>query len=388
MSLESVTPSSTSQPLRSESSERCLHSADGIRLGTPAQKDLQACVVVPVRNEETRLATLIAGLADQRDPHDYLLDADSFEVVLLLNNCTDRTAELAHELQLRYPRLRLHVVEVTLAADEAHVGRARQLLFNTAFARFQQLGKPAGIILTTDADSRPAPNWITQNIAEINKGVDAVGGRILLDREELRELHPGLRRLILVDFGYRRALEEMCSLYAPQKHDPFPRHHQHFGGSFAVTAAAYERAGGMPLRTCLEDIALYQAIVDSGGRVRHSEKARVFTSARQVGRAHGGLSDMIGWWSDQAHTDTNVLVESAAAAETRLRALGRWYLDHPNAIPPVALTATPHQVAREHATEVHRTLQRLRERIEFLRRLPLSARFSDLPLQPRYLNAA
>lgn len=341
---------------------------------TPPSSALRACVVVPARNEEARVASLIASLAAQHDGRGNLLEADSFEVLLLLNNCSDGTASVARERQREYPWLRLHVIEVSFAAPEAHVGKARQLLFDTAFHRFQLLRGQAGLILTTDADSRPAPDWITQSAAEIAQGVDAVGGRILLEPEEWAALPLGVRKFFLLDIGYRRALEEMRSLFAPQRHDPFPRHHQHFGGSFAVTASAYARASGMPLRSFHEDIGLYQAIIDSGGRVRHSEAVRVHTSARMVGRAQGGLADAIGWWNDQVREAAPVLVESAAAAEARLLALGRWCVENPEQAPPVALTTTPYEPPARQAADIQATLSVLRERLEFLRPLPLAAR--------------
>jgi len=354
--------------------ERVL-AARALDFGLPAPHPLlRSCVVVPARNEEATLALLITALAGQRDLRGTPLDAASYEVILLLNNCTDRTAEIARELQQRYTRLQLHVAEVLFAPHEAHVGRARQALFEVAFARFQFLDRPAGLILTTDADSRPAADWIAQNEAEIAAGVDGVGGRILLEPAEQATLPKGVRRLFLLDIGYRRALEELRSLYAPEAHDPFPRHHQHFGASIAVTAAAYAKAGGMPLKRSSEDVALYRAIVESGARFRHSHRVRVYTSGRMIGRAEGGLADAIGWWHARARDAAPVLVEAAAAAEARLLQLGLWCRDNPEKIPPATLVVTPDPPPSGQAAEIHATLRTLRKRIEALRPLSLAAR--------------
>lgn len=217
---------------------------------------LQVCVVIPVRNEQALLPFVVAALAGQRDLRGVPLDAQDYEVLLLLNNCSDATAAVAETLKERFPRLTLHVAQIAFDPAEAHVGRARQSLFDVAFQRFDRLNRPAGLILSTDADSCPAPDWIAQNALEIAAGVDGVGGLISLDRVERSALPAGVCRLFSLDVMYRRALEELRSLYAPQRHDPYPRHHQHYGASFAVTAAAYGRAGGMPLRTSSEDVAL------------------------------------------------------------------------------------------------------------------------------------
>jgi hypothetical protein len=345
--------------------------------GLPAPRaSMRSCVVVPARNEEASLPALIATLADQHDLRGEPLDPTSYEVVLLLNNCTDRTAAIARQLQRQYSNLRFHVAEIDFVEAEAHVGRARQALFDWAFARFQNAQNPHGLILTTDADSQPARDWIAQNEAEIALGVAAVGGRILLDARGRAKMNPVTRRLFLLDVGYRRALEELRSLYAPEMHDPFPRHHQHFGGSLAITAAAYAAAGGMPLRRSSEDVALYQAVVDSGGRFRHSEEVRVYTSARAIGRAQGGLADAISWWNELALDGTSVMVESAPDALDRLAMLGIWCAENFDLPAPAALATTP-VPSKQEGAEIHTTLLELRVMCEALRGLSHAERLAQ-----------
>src|SRR6202522_180774 len=259
----------------------------------PPHPRLQVCVVVPARNEESGLPHLVAALAGQLGLDGLPLDPEVFEIILLLNNWIDRSAAVLRNL--RFPgTIKLHVGEITLEAYEAHVGRARQILFDTAYDRFRAIGRSDGLILTTDADTRPEPDWIGQTCAEFAKNVSGVGGRIILEPEERAALPESVQRLFLLDVGYRRALEEMRSLYAPEPEDPFPRHHQHYGASLAVTAAAYAKAGGMPLTRSSEDAALYRAVVASGGRFRHSYRVQVRTSARVLGRAEGGLAGALG----------------------------------------------------------------------------------------------
>jgi len=335
---------------------------------------MRCCVVVPARNEEAAIPALVASLASQCDLAGAALDPAVFEVVVLLNNCSDGTAAVAAAMARRYSQMHLHIAEVSFDADEAHVGRARQALFDGAFARLHTLQRPNGVILTTDADSRPAADWIAQTEAEIAKGVVGVGGRITLDPDEAANLPVGVRKLLLLDIGYRRALEELRSLYAPEAHDPFPRHHQHFGGSLAVTAAAYAQAGGMPLRRTNEDVALYRAIVDTGGRFRHSPTVRVQTSARLIGRAQGGMADALGWWERQAHNATPVMVECADAAEVRLATLGLWCADTPGSVPPASLRMTPDNPPLDRIAEIHLTLRALRDVCAALRPLSLAAR--------------
>ncbi|MFY9984552.1 MAG: glycosyltransferase [Chthoniobacterales bacterium] len=340
----------------------------------PAHPRLRVCVVVPARNEESKLPHLIAALAGQFGLDGRPLDPEIFEVIVLLNNCIDHSAAILRDLSPGM--LKLHVAEITLKAPEAHVGRARQILFDTAYDRFRAIGRSDGLILTTDADTRPDPDWIGQTCTEFAKNVSGVGGRILLELEERAALPPSVQRLFLLDAGYRRALEEMRSLYAPEPEDPFPRHHQHYGASLAVTAAAYAKAGGMPLTRSSEDAALYRAVVASGGRFRHSDRVRVRTSARVLGRAEGGLADALGRWHDQANAARPVVVESAEHADERLRRLGLWCTTFPNSPLPWALLETPEPPPLGHSAELRETLNKLRERIYALRSVPLHERLA------------
>ncbi len=340
----------------------------------PPHADMRACIVVPARNEEQLLPRLIASLADQRRLDGTPVEPRYSEVLLLLNNCSDGTSEIARALQSRHPRLTLHVRDIEFTSEDAHVGRARQALFDVALERFRSLGRESGLILTTDADSRPAQDWIAQNEAEVAAGVDGVGGRITLDCAEHAALPAGVRRFFLLDIGYRRALEALRHLYAPEPHDPFPRHHQHFGSSLSVTARAYARAGGMPLRRSSEDVALYRAVLESGGRFRHSYRVRVQTSARMVGRAPGGLSDAIRQWSCQADEAAPVLVESATAADKRLGRLGLWSAANPGCCPPLVLAQTPEPPPPDAGAEIHQVLRELRVIVARLTSLPLAAR--------------
>jgi hypothetical protein len=131
----------------------------------------------------------------------------------------------------------------------------------------------------------------------------------------------------------------------------------------------------MPALRTSEDVALYRALVRAGERFRHSERVRVFTSARAFGRAEGGLADAIACWQGLAQTHTPVMVESATAADERLRKLGRWVYDSPGTPPPDLLSATPPPTP-DTAAEIHRTLHELRARIAALRPLRLIERLA------------
>ncbi len=288
----------------------------------PPHPALEACVVIPAKDEEALLPHALAALAGQCDLEGRPLGPDRYEVIVLANNCTDATAEVARQVGQAHD-LRLWVAECLFAPGEASVGRARRLLMNTACYRLIATGRLGGAILSTDADSEVAPDWVAATLAELGDGVDGVGGRILL--RDRAALDARIRRSVLLDVGYHRWVQELHTLLDPDAHDPFPRHHQHLGASLAVTAAAYARCGGMPLVTHAEDVALFDAVEAVGGRFRHSPRVQVYTSARRGGRAPHGLSAALGAWTAevQERGTHTFRVEAAAVTERRLALRGR-----------------------------------------------------------------
>lgn len=278
---------------------------------------LEACVVIPVRDEAAHLARTLAALAAQVELAGRPFDRRRFEIVILANNCRDASAAVARRFAQRHPGLRLHVVERQLPDADAHVGTARRLLMDEAARRLSAVGRPAGIIACTDGDSRVDPTWLAATIAEIANGADAVGGRILLDRDDTGPSINETRRYHLRDTAYRMLAAELTSLIDPEPADPWPRHHQHFGASLAVTADWYRRAGGLPRVECLEDVAFYERLRRIDAAFRHSPFVRVRTSARKAGRVALGLSTQLDEWAAMANENRPLLVDDAPLIESR-----------------------------------------------------------------------
>lgn len=356
----------------------------------PLDPRLQASVAVPARDEAERLPTLLAALADQRDLGGRALPEGTVEVLVLLNNCTDESEAVLAEAAAQHPHLVVHAASVTLPPAEAHVGRARQTVMDAACARLGAVGRLGGVICSTDADTAPAPDWIAATLAEVSAGVDAVGGRALLLPDERAALAPGVRRLYLLDLAYRRVLEELRALYAPEPHDPVPRHHHHYGASLALTAQAYAAVGGVPDVRTSEDVALVEALSRGGWRLRHSPRVRVYTSARTSGRARGGLADAFVWWEREARAGRDPVVEAAADAERRLAALGLYRAASPETSPPPDLTTTP-EPTPDAGEPIPEAIRGLRECVAGLRPLSLADRLdraSRLTRPPRPLAPA
>lgn len=286
----------------------------------PPVPSCEICVVIPVRDEAQSLAATLYALTHQVDCSGQPFDHRRYEIILLVNNCCDDSAAVARQFAQQHPTLHLHVVEITLPAVEAHVGRARQLLMDEAYRRLTSLGRGQSVIASTDGDTRVAPTWLAATLDQIEQGADAVGGRILLDRTECAALDRNTWRSHLRYIGYRCLVAELEAYLDADPHDPWPRHYQHFGASLAVTPQMYERVGGLAAVRAEEDVAFYRALVRADARVRHSPAVRVVTSARPTGRTPLGLAARLSEWQVMEQQHLPYLVESVPALEARLRA--------------------------------------------------------------------
>jgi hypothetical protein len=279
-----------------------------------------ACVVVPARDESARIEKCLSALVRQVDPDGKPIDSAKYEVIVLANNCHDETATRARAFGRRHPRPVLHVVEVNFPPERSYVGCARKLLMDEACRRLFLLGRPDGLIISTDADSFVDPGWIAGIMREVDAGADAVGGRIVADRDERLLLQPAAELTYLRQVAYDFLIAELEDLIDHDPFDPFPRHFNHLGASLAVTAGLYAQVGGLPNVLEDEDKALYQAILRSGARFRHSLDVRVTTSARLDGRVEHGFSAGLRHFGSLAQQSRPLLVESVSASEVRFQA--------------------------------------------------------------------
>jgi GT2 family glycosyltransferase len=252
------------------------------RFNQDAAASPQSVVAIPVKDEAERIGACLESLANQT------VDLAEVAVVLLLNNCTDATAEIVRALAPSLP-FALEMRRVELPEPYANAGWARRLAMDAA----AELVRPDGLILTTDADTLVDTDWIEANRREIAAGVDGVAGYVMANPMELMELDPAILERGALEWEYQQLAAELEARADPEAHDPWPRHNQNCGASAAVSASAYRKIGGLPPKRVGEDRALFAMLRQADFKVRHSLDVHVVTSARTDGRALGGLSDAI-----------------------------------------------------------------------------------------------
>jgi hypothetical protein len=276
----------------------------------PLGRAVRTIVVVPARDEAERIESALRAIVAQRTRSGAPLAAAEYETLVFANNCRDATARVARAFAAR--EASGHAIRVVQAAlpSDAHVGTARRTVMDAAAERFFRAGRPRGAIVSTDADTVVAHDWIDSMRAELDAGADAVMGRVTLSRVDRASLPPDAARLYLWDMAYRRARAHVEAALDPVAWDPLPRHAMSYAASLTVRADAYRRAGGLPPLPRGEDAALHAALERVDARVRHSLRVRVTTSPRVVGRVAGGFANFMRQLQDAAGP-------------------GRWLVEHP-----------------------------------------------------------
>lgn len=225
-------------------------------------------ICVPVRNEEALLPTLLSALADQRD-------CDSGEIVacFFLDGCTDDSAAILRAAALPMPI----VIALGQAHAEPNAGRARRAAMALGLERLRS----DGVLLSTDADSRPHDGWVAAARRALALA-DVAAGRIVAHdpaQARLERLYDRLHR-------HRRVLD-------PVAWDSGTGHHHAGGANLAIRADVYHALGGFQPLPAGEDAALLDDAARAGFRVRHDVAMVVDTSARRIGRVDGGLASWL-----------------------------------------------------------------------------------------------
>jgi hypothetical protein len=265
-------------------------------------------VVVPARNEEALIGSCLTALAEQKG-----MSAKDYEVLLVLDRCTDATEARALEIAEKHPDLRLHLLD----GQGRGAGHARRSGMEEAYGRLLCSGRSDGLIASTDADTVVAPDWLSAQLQAASRGARAIGGRIeLRDDGDLPQGVVGWH----VEQGRMRQRELLAGLDSADR--PLQAEHWQFSGaSLALTAAAYAEIGGLEPYPALEDEYLERALSRCGIPIERPLSVRVATSARLVGRAKRGLAQDLALASwvhgntyDARDFDTEDLLEKKRAS--------------------------------------------------------------------------
>ncbi|HEY6582301.1 MAG TPA: glycosyltransferase [Rubrobacter sp.] len=240
---------------------------------SPPRPALRACVVVPARNEEDLIVPSLRALATQ-----IRVKPSEYEVLLVLDRCTDATGERAMAVADTHPQLRLHFLD----GPGLGSGHARRVGMEAACERLTGLGRPAGLIASTDADTVVASDWLSVQLAATGRGARAVGGRIELDDGSLPPA--------VVHWHAERGRKRHQKILFDPDQLGTAEHWQFSGASLALTAETYAQVGGLEPRATLEDEGLERVLREQRIPIERLLSVRATTSSRLKGRASEGLA--------------------------------------------------------------------------------------------------
>jgi hypothetical protein len=258
-------------------------------------------VCVPVRNERARLPAMMAALREQQDVRGLAVTLCCF-----FDGCDDGSEAAVRaglgSLALRTAGGARH--------DDANAGRARAAAVAIGMAAVGV----EGLILSTDADTVPARDWIAAGVRALERA-DVVAG--LIERDGA----PDVAQARLEAYydrlhAWRRSVD-------PVPWDPAPGHHYTGGANLAFTAAAHRAVGGFRPLPSGEDALFVDEAARAGLRVRRDPAVRVRTSARRHGRAPGGLAAQLRHGDADGTAGVRVGSPDAAAWQYRRHAAAR-----------------------------------------------------------------
>ncbi len=221
-------------------------------------------VVVPARDEEVLLPAHLSSLAGAVDLLRRVRPRVAVSVTLVLDACTDGSAEVARSAAGRHPWLDLLEVDVRCVgrARAAGVERARQVHRGTPPTRVW--------VASTDADSVVPPDWLVHHVGVAADGADLLTGTVRPS---------GLPPDLLARWHDLHQLAE--------GHD-----HVH-GANLGFTLAAYGAVGGYAPLLTGEDVDLVSRMRACDVAWCASAVAPVLTSGRLVARAPEGFADFV-----------------------------------------------------------------------------------------------
>lgn len=218
-------------------------------------------VVMPAHNEDQHLDRALGALRAAADTLQRARPAVETAITVVLDTCTDRSADIAASYAAADPRFT--AIQVRLGSTGG--SRAAGVL-----AAGITTGPRSGStwLANTDADSAVPRNWLVRQVEMADAGADAVLGSVEPDPA-------GTDPAIL-----RRWLER----------HPFREDHPHiYGANFGVRASAYLAAGGFPRMRAHEDRVLVENLRKQAYSVQATDTNRVITSGRTHARAPQGF---------------------------------------------------------------------------------------------------
>ncbi len=258
--------------------------------------DCRNIIVIPCHNEPKILHTL-QSLKNCTVPE------NNTEVLVVINHSEKAAAEIKNKNQRTFEEVATWIAEnntqklkffvigpVELREKWAGVGLARKTGMDEAVARFNFLNNKRGIIVSLDADTLVAENYLVEIEKHFKQNQAHVGATIAFEHQKEGLPEKQLLGIELYE-QYLKYYKEALS------YTGYPFSMFTIGSAFTVTAEAYVKRGGMNRRQAGEDFYFLQNLVQLG-TVGEITSTKVYPSARSSNRVPFGTGAAMQKWMD------------------------------------------------------------------------------------------
>jgi glycosyltransferase involved in cell wall biosynthesis len=258
----------------------------------PPDPDLFLSVIIPSYKEQDLELSLMALLSCSPP-------GVRWEILVVVNfpeNASHEIVELSRQTmaQVALASQGLHRSDVTIHAlwlpalpkKHAGVGLARKSGMDEAIRRFNVLNRPEGILVSFDADSACAPDYLSEIVAFYNAHPQAQTANIYFEHPLEGALEPDCYRSIAEYELYLRYIR----LAIERSGHPHAIHT--VGSSFSLRAQTYVRANGMGRYQAGEDFYFLHKCVQLGQFYEINTTA-VYPSSRESDRVAFGTGATI-----------------------------------------------------------------------------------------------
>ena len=225
-------------------------------------------VVVPARDERDSIRPCLRAL---RAAVRALPPGIEPAICVVADRCADDTPTIAAAELAGWA-----AADVLDNHAELTIGEIRDLGLRQARARLAGHRPDQVWLLSTDADTTVAPDWLRAQLRPARHGVHAVAG--------VAELAGPCSLSATLARRYARLLADTVR---PDGHGNV------YAANLGVRADAYHAVGGFGAVRTGEDHDLWRRLGQAGFRCCYCDRARVRTSNRRQGRAEGGLADLL-----------------------------------------------------------------------------------------------
>ena len=236
------------------------------QIETKAPRDLGLVVVIPCYNEPDILRT-IESLKQSEQP------SCSVELIVAINSSEDTCESIL--VQNRHTELELkawantnnrkgftlHVLhQDDLPRKHAGAGLARKIGMDEAVRRFSEIDNPDGILVSFDADTRCADNYLSEIYSQFKNRPKSKACSIYFEHPiKGNEFSPQNYSAIAEYELYLRYYNQAL------RYTGYPWAFHAVGSCFAVKARVYSEQGGMNRKQAGEDFYFLQKVIPLGG---------------------------------------------------------------------------------------------------------------------------